>query len=306
MFLSCAAHSLYTEWRESTPHTQTLLPNTRLARPACFTMATFSGFCLRAFAASRLESAVKQVGGSGGDRDGGGGGRGLGVRRCRGVCPCLCAGGVARRGSGRAAGRNRTATAAAGTGAVAVTQGWWQPPRAGCSRRGEVTGGRDRCALLECARQSSSDAAMVTCVRGDGKGRAAARAHRGLSLDGEWGERESSQARVPVMRDDIDSWSRPRLAERLKVVGLRAHVAGDARPQQPRRGDDDGEEHHGGEERHGPVWARSSFRSRHGHGTGFSFIRASEVNRRRITVGAGEGSQGLEVFSVATIAGSTH
>ena len=36
-------------------------------------MATFSGFCLRAFAASRLESAVKQVGGSGGDRDGGGG-----------------------------------------------------------------------------------------------------------------------------------------------------------------------------------------------------------------------------------------
>ena len=221
-------------------------------------MATFSGFCLRAFAASRLESAVKQVGGSGGDRDGGGGGRGLGGRRCRDVCPCLCVGGVARRGSGRAAGRNRTATAAAGTGAVAVTQGWWRPPRAGCSRRGEVTGGRDRCALLECARQSSSDAAMVTCVRGDGKGRAAARAHRGLSLDGEWGERESSQARVPVMRDDIDSWSRPRLAERLKVVGLRAHVAGDARPQQTRRGDDDGEEHHGGEERPGAAWARSS------------------------------------------------
>ena len=48
-------------------------------------------------------------------------------------------------------------------------QGWWRPPRAGCSRRGEVAGGRDRCALLECARQSSSDAAMVTCVRGDGK-----------------------------------------------------------------------------------------------------------------------------------------
>ena len=133
-------------------------------------------------------------------------------------------------------------------------QGWWRPPRAGCSRRGEVTGGRDRCALLECARQSSSDAAcLVTCVRGDGKGRAAARAHRGLSLDGEWGERESSQARVPVMRDDIDTWSRPRLAERLKVVGLRAHVAGDARPQLTRRGDDDGEEHHGGEERPGAA-----------------------------------------------------
>ena len=38
------------------------------------------------------------------------------------------------------------------------------------------------------------------------------------------------------MRDDIDSWSRPRLAQRLKVVGLRAHVAGDARPQLTRRG----------------------------------------------------------------------
>ena len=78
--------------------------------------------------------------------------------------------------------------------------------------------GGGRCALLECARQSSSDAAMVTCVRGDGKGRAAARAHRGLSLDGEWGERESSQARVPVMRDDIDSWSRPRLAESCRAT----------------------------------------------------------------------------------------
>ena len=40
LFLSCAAHSLYTErdteWRESTPHTQ--IPNTRLAGPACYTM----------------------------------------------------------------------------------------------------------------------------------------------------------------------------------------------------------------------------------------------------------------------------
>ena len=34
-------------------------------------------------------------------------------------------------------------------------------------------------------------------------------------------------------------------------------VVGDARPQ-PRRGDDDGEEHHGGEERPGAAWARSS------------------------------------------------
>ena len=45
----------------------------------------------------------------------------------------------------------------------------------------------------------------------------------------------------------------------LGDVGERAHdVVGDARPQ-PRRGDDDGEEHHGGEERPGAAWARSSF-----------------------------------------------
>ena len=46
----------------------------------------------------------------------------------------------------------------------------------------------------------------------------------------------------------------------LRDVGERAHdVVGDARPQ-PRRGDDDGEEHHGGEERPGAACARSSFR----------------------------------------------
>ena len=46
----------------------------------------------------------------------------------------------------------------------------------------------------------------------------------------------------------------------LGDAGERAHdVVGDARPQ-PRRGDDDGEEHHGGEERPGAAWARSSFR----------------------------------------------
>ena len=106
--------------------------------------------------------------------------------------------------------------------------------------------------------KAALDAAMVTCVR---TARVAPQpVLTGGSVSMGSGGRESSQARVPVMRDDIDSWSRPRLAERLKVVGLRAHVAGDARPQQTRRGDDDGEEHHGGEERHGPVWARSSFR----------------------------------------------
>ena len=193
MFLSCAAHSLYTEWRESTPHTQTLLPNTRLARPACYTMATFSGFCLRAFAASRLESAVKQVGGSGGDRDGGGGGRGLGGRRCRDVCPCLCVGGVARRGSGRAVGRNRKATAAAGTGAVAVPRDGGDRDAAG-EARWQVGATVARCSSAH--DKAALDAAMVTCVRGDGKGRAAARAHRGLSLDGEWGEREQPGPRT--------------------------------------------------------------------------------------------------------------
>ena len=90
---------------------------------------------------------------------------------------------------------------------------------------------------------------------------------------------ESSQARVPVMRDDIDSWSRPRLAERLSVVGLRAHVAGDARPQLTRRGDDDGEEHHGGEERPGAAWARSSSRSGHGHGMGRIFSLSGQATK---------------------------
>ena len=129
-------------------------------------------------------------------------------RRCRGVCPCLCVGGVARRGSGRAVGRNRKATAAAGTGAVAV-------PRDGGDRRERDAAGEARWQVgATVARCSSAhdkaalDAAMVTCVRGDGKGRAAARAHRGSVSMGSGGERESSQARVPVMRDDIDSWSR--------------------------------------------------------------------------------------------------
>ena len=160
VFIVRCTHSLYTEWRESTPHTQTLLPNTRLARPACYTMATFSLRVLSAcFCCLPLGVGSKA---SGWKRGRQGRRRRHQGRRCRGVCPCLCVGGVARRGSGRAAGRNRKATAAAGTGAVAVTQGWWRPPRAGCSRQGEVAGGRDRCALLECARQSSSG-----CSHGD-------------------------------------------------------------------------------------------------------------------------------------------
>ena len=118
-------------------------------------------------------------------------------RRCRGVCPCLCVGGVARRGSGRAVGRNRKATAAAGTGAVAV-------PRDGGDRRERDAAGEARWQVgATVARCSSAhdkaalDAAMVTCVRGDGKGRTAARAHRGLSLDGEWGgEREQPGPRT--------------------------------------------------------------------------------------------------------------
>ena len=203
-FFSCFYRALLTHYTlsgERVHHTHkhySPTRNTRLARPACYTMATFSGFCLRAFAASRLESAVKQVGGSGGDRDGGGGGRGLGGRRCRDVCPCLCVGGVARRGSGRAAGRNRTATAAAGTGAVAVTQGWWRPPRAGCSRRGEVAGGRDRCALLECARQSSSG-----CSHGDLRARGRQGSRRSPCSPGaqsRWGVGGRERAARPAYR----------------------------------------------------------------------------------------------------------
>ena len=91
---------------------------------------------------------------------------------------------------GDGGGRDRGSASGGDPGMLATAASGMQPARR------EVTGGRDRCALLECARQSSSDAAMVTCVRGDGKGRAAARAHRGLSLDGEWvgGERAARPA----------------------------------------------------------------------------------------------------------------
>ena len=57
----------------------------------------------------------------------------------------------------------------------------------------------------------------------------------------------------------------------LGDVGERAHdVVGDARPQ-PRRGDDDGEEHHGGEERPGAAWALARV-SGLGMGMGAVFI----------------------------------
>ena len=87
-------------------------------------MATFSGFCLRAFAASRLESAVKQVGGSGGDRDGGGG------IRVGDAEVCAAADQAGRRGG-------IGMTAAAGTGAVAV-------PRDGGDRRERDAAGEAR------------------------------------------------------------------------------------------------------------------------------------------------------------------
>ena len=134
LFLSCAAHSLYTEWRESTPHTQTLLPNTRLARPACYTMATFSGFCLRAFAASRLESAVKQVGGSGGDRDGGGGIRVGDAEVCAHVCAWGALHAADQAGRRGGIGRRRRLQG----------QGQWRWPRDGGDRRERDAAGEAR------------------------------------------------------------------------------------------------------------------------------------------------------------------
>ena len=57
-----------------------------------------------------------------------------------------------------------------------------------------MTGGRDRCALLEQCSSAHDKAAlmpaMVTCVRGDGKGRAAARALTGGSVSMGSGGRE--------------------------------------------------------------------------------------------------------------------
>ena len=133
----------YTLSGERVHHTQTLLPNTRLVRPACYTMATFSGFCLRAFAASRLESAVKKVGGSGGDRDGGGGIRVGDAEVCAHVCAwgALHAadqagrwGGIGRRRQRQGQGQWRcpgmVATAASGMQPARRGGRWARPLRA--------------------------------------------------------------------------------------------------------------------------------------------------------------------------------
>ena len=157
-------------------------------------MATFSGFCLRAFAASRLESAVKQVGGSGGDRDGSGGIRVGDAEVCARVCAwgALHAadqagrwGGIGRRRRRQGQGQWRC------PGMVATAASGMQPARRGGRWARPLRAARVRTTKQLC------DAAMVTCVRGDGKGRAAARAHRALSLDGEGGgEREQPGPRT--------------------------------------------------------------------------------------------------------------
>ena len=77
-------------------------------------------------------------------------------------------------------------------------QGWWRPPRAGCSRRGEVAGGRDRCALLECARQSSSG-----CSHGDLRARGRQGSRRSPCSPGaqsRWGVGGRERAARPAYR----------------------------------------------------------------------------------------------------------
>ena len=97
-------------------------------------MATFSGFCLRAFAASRLESAVKQEGESGGDRDGGGGIR-VGDAE---VCAHVCAWGAlhaadqaGRRGESDGDGGGRDRGSSGDPGMVATAASGMQPTRRG-------------------------------------------------------------------------------------------------------------------------------------------------------------------------------
>ena len=144
-FLSCAAHSLYTEWRESTPHTQTLLPNTRLARPACDTMATFSLRVLSAcYCCLPLGVGSKA---SGWERGRQGRRRRHQGRRCRGVCPYVCAwgalhaadqagrwGGIGRRRRRQGQGQWRcpgmVATAASGMQPARRGGRWARPLRA--------------------------------------------------------------------------------------------------------------------------------------------------------------------------------
>ena len=166
-FFSCFYRALLTHYtlsveREYTTHTNTTPQHA--ASQACLLAATrwrrsHSGFCLRAFAASPLESAVKQVGGSGGARDGGGGIRVGDAEVCAhvvrgGRCTPRIRPGGGEESDGDGGGRDRGS--GGDPGMVATAASAMQP--ASC-RRGEVTGGRDRCALLEYARQSSSDAA---------------------------------------------------------------------------------------------------------------------------------------------------
>ena len=99
-------------------------------------MATFSGFCLRAFAASRLESAVKQVGGSGGDRDGGGGIRVGDAEVCAHVCAwgALHAADQAGAGGGEESdgdGGGRDRGSGGDPGMVATAASGMQPARRG-------------------------------------------------------------------------------------------------------------------------------------------------------------------------------
>ena len=138
-FIVRCSFTIYTEWRESTPHTTNTTPQHAASR-ACL---LHDGDVLRVLSAClcclKLGVGSKESGRKrGGGRDGGGGGRGLGGRRCRGVCPCLCVGGVARRGSGRAAGTNRIEGDSGGRdssggdpGMVATSASGMQPARRG-------------------------------------------------------------------------------------------------------------------------------------------------------------------------------
>jgi len=104
-----------------------------------------------------------------------------------------------------------------------------------------------------------------------GERQGSCRAHRApggavlaaAGIAAEYGE-SSLPAHLPSEELDAAPGRQARQGSRRRWrAGARCRGEGDARPQLTRRGDDDGEEHHGEEERHGPSrWRRGKVGAR--------------------------------------------
>ena len=123
---------------------------------------------------------------------------------------------------------------------------------------------------------SHSTSSSVTCVRGNGRGHVARTGRRRARSSRDRGRVWWRALPAHLPSEELDA-APGRRGRDLGDVGERAHdVVGDARPQ-PRRGDDDGEEHHGGEER--PALLGLARVSRIGMGMGMGKIHLSGLPR---------------------------